>query len=90
VGNALKYGTMVRIKLTRDADAVTVDVEDDGPGVPLEQRENVFEPFVRLNESSGGAGLGLPAARSIARAHGGDIVILDAEKGARLHVRLPG
>ena len=67
-----------------------VDVEDDGPGVPPDQRESVFEPFVRLNEEgTRGAGLGLAAARSIARAHGGDIVILDSAHGARLRVTLP-
>ena len=46
--------------------------------------------IVRLQEGANGAGLGLPAARSIARAHGGDIVILDGEKGALLRVTLPG
>lgn len=89
VDNALKYGASARIKLRREGGIVTVDVEDDGPGVPHDQRESVFEPFVRLNEGSAGAGLGLPAARSIARAHGGDIVILDGEKGALVRVTLP-
>jgi len=89
VENALKYGASARIKLTREDGAVIVDVEDDGPGVPEAQRETVFEPFVRLNEDARGAGLGLPAARSIARAHGGDIVILDGERGALLRVTLP-
>jgi signal transduction histidine kinase len=89
--NALKYGASARIKLRRDENTVIVDIEDDGPGVPAAQREAVFEPFVRLNEEgTRGAGLGLAAARSIARAHGGDIVILDAEKGALLRVTLPG
>ena len=78
-----------RITLSHGEGVEIVDVGDDGPGVPAEQRESVFEPFVRLSEGAGGAGLGLPAARSIARAHGGDIVILDAEKGALLRVTLP-
>jgi two-component system, OmpR family, sensor kinase len=91
VDNALKYGASARIKLKREESAVIVDVEDDGPGIPPDQRESVFEPFVRLNEEgTRGAGLGLAAARSIARAHGGDIVILDAERGALLRVTLPG
>ena len=89
VENALKYGGAARITLSHGEGVEIVDVEDDGPGVPAEQRESVFEPFVRLSEGAGGAGLGLPAARSIARAHGGDIVILDAEKGALLRVTLP-
>jgi signal transduction histidine kinase len=90
VENALKYGNAARIKLRSEDGAVIVDVEDDGPGIPAEQRETVFEPFVRLNEEGArGAGLGLAAARSIARAHGGDISICDAENGALLRVTLP-
>jgi signal transduction histidine kinase len=90
VENALKYGAAARIKVQLEDGAVIVDVEDDGPGIPADQRESVFEPFVRLNEEgTRGAGLGLAAARSIARAHGGDIAILDAEAGARLRVTLP-
>jgi signal transduction histidine kinase len=90
VENALKYGDAARIKLRSEEGAVVVDVEDDGPGIPVDQRESVFEPFVRLNEEgTRGAGLGLAAARSIARAHGGDIAILDAEKGALIRVTLP-
>lgn len=90
VENALKYGAAARIKLHADDGQVVVDVEDDGPGIPADLRESVFEPFVRLNEEGArGAGLGLAAARSIARAHGGDIAILDAEHGALLRVTLP-
>ena len=90
VENALKYGDAARIKLRSEDGAVIVDVEDNGPGIPHDQRETVFEPFVRLNEEgTRGAGLGLAAARSIARAHGGDITILDAENGALLRVTLP-
>jgi len=90
VENALKYGEAARIKLRNEEGAVVIDVEDDGPGIPAALRETVFEPFVRLNEEgTRGAGLGLAAARSIARAHGGDIAILDTEKGALLRVTLP-
>lgn len=88
--NALKYGSTARMTLAREDGAAVVDIADDGPGIPADQRESVFEPFVRLNEEGArGAGLGLAAARSIARAHGGDIVILDADKGALLRVTLP-
>ena len=90
VENALKYGNAARIKLRSEEGAVVVDVEDDGPGIPADKRESVFEPFVRLNEEgTRGAGLGLAAARSIAHAHGGEIIILDAENGALLRVTLP-
>ncbi|MBX3429828.1 MAG: HAMP domain-containing protein [Hyphomonadaceae bacterium] len=90
IENALKYGSAARIKLRSEEGAVVVDVEDDGPGIPEDQRESVFEAFVRLNEEgTRGAGLGLAAARSIARAHGGDIAISDAESGALIRVTLP-
>lgn len=90
VENALKYGERARITLTREETQVVVDVADDGPGIPADKRESVFEPFVRLNEEgTRGAGLGLAAAQSIAHAHGGAIVILDAERGALLRVTLP-
>lgn len=90
VENALKYGDTARIKLRSEEGIVIVDVEDNGPGIPADQRQTVFEPFVRLNEEgTRGAGLGLAAAQSIARAHGGEISILDAEHGALLRVTLP-
>jgi len=89
IDNALKHGGDARIALQRGDGFVVIDVQDDGPGIPVEQRESVFEPFVRLNEGAGGAGLGLAAARSIARAHGGDVVIAESEKGALLCVTLP-
>jgi signal transduction histidine kinase len=91
VDNALKYGEAARITLRREAASVIVDVEDNGPGIPVERRESVFEPFVRLESGeTEGAGLGLPAARSIAHAHGGEIVILDgARGGALVQVSLP-
>lgn len=90
VENALKYGNAARITMRNEEGVVVIDVEDNGPGIPADRRESVFEPFVRLNEQgTRGAGLGLAAARSIARAHGGDIVILDAPTGALLRVTLP-
>jgi signal transduction histidine kinase len=91
IDNALKYGASARVTLSRGDGVVIVDVADEGPGVPLTQRETVFEPFVRLNEEgTRGAGLGLAAARSIARAHGGDVGFVDADKGAIVRVTLPG
>lgn len=70
-----------------------VDVRDSGPGVPDGQRERVFERLVRLHDGrardTGGAGLGLPIARGIARAHGGDVVCLPASDGAWFRLVLP-
>ena len=69
-------------------------IEDDGPGIPEEECERVFEPFVRLEDSrsqeTGGIGLGLAIARSIVRGHGGDIELANrAEGGLRVTVLLP-
>ncbi len=77
VGNALAYAGQARVVLhPARAGLVTVDVEDDGPGIPAGDLERVFEPFQRLEGSrsreTGGMGLGLPIVRNIMRAHGGD------------------
>jgi signal transduction histidine kinase len=95
VGNAVKYGGSARVALAAPADGlVTVTVEDDGPGVPPDQVERVFEPFYRVEDSrnreTGGTGLGLPIARNIFRAHGGDVTLANrADGGARVVVTLP-
>ena len=94
VTNAGKYATTVRTSAVRDGASVLVHVDDDGPGVPVEDRERVFERFVRLDSArsrdEGGTGLGLAIARAIARSHGGDVQ-LDASPlgGLRASVRLP-
>ncbi len=69
----------------------TVTVTDQGPGVPDDERERIFERLVRLEESraSVGAGLGLPIARALARAHGGDVVCVPHVGGARFVLTLP-
>ena len=69
-------------------------VDDDGPGIPEEQREEAFRPFVRLDRSrnpeTGGTGLGLSIARDIARVHGGELFLEDSPHGGlRARIRLP-
>ncbi|WP_431285541.1 ATP-binding protein [Humitalea sp. 24SJ18S-53] len=86
VGNAMSYGASARILLSPpDRGAVRLAVEDDGPGIPEDQIEAVFQPFRRLetsrNRETGGVGLGLPIARNIFRAHGGDVVLLNRPEG---------
>jgi two-component system osmolarity sensor histidine kinase EnvZ len=71
-----------------------ITIDDDGPGIPRTERQNVFRPFYRLDESrnpkTGGNGLGLAIARDIARAHGGDIELEEAPQGGlRAQIRLP-
>jgi two-component system osmolarity sensor histidine kinase EnvZ len=73
---------------------LTLTVDDDGPGIPPEMREEVFKPFLRLddarNQDEGGTGLGLAIARDIARAHGGDILLGESPQGGlRATVRVP-
>jgi signal transduction histidine kinase len=94
VGNAVKYGGAARVALTVAPGLATITVEDDGPGLPPDELERVFEPFYRVEDSrnreTGGTGLGLPIARNILRAHGGDVVLGNhAGRGARAVVTLP-
>lgn len=85
VGNALAYGGAARLALTQAGASLRITVEDDGPGVPDAEIENVFQPFRRLetsrNRETGGTGLGLPIARNIFRAHGGDVVLRNLPRG---------
>jgi signal transduction histidine kinase len=79
------------VKLQQYPDRAEIFIEDNGAGVPPQDRERIFERFVRLDQkSSTGAGLGLPIARWIAEAHGGSLV-LDATSGtgSTFIVRLP-
>lgn len=94
VSNAARYGDRIAIRANHDARYLIVMIDDDGPGIPQDQREDVFRPFFRLDEArnvdSGGTGLGLAIARDIARAHGGDIILADSPLGGlRATVRLP-
>jgi signal transduction histidine kinase len=94
IENALRYGKEAKIALQTDKDNIRIAVADRGPGIASELREKVFAPFFRLepsrNRQTGGTGLGLAVARSIARRHGGDIVLADNPGGGLLvQVQLP-
>jgi two-component system osmolarity sensor histidine kinase EnvZ len=94
VANAQRYGDRIALQAMRDARFLTIHVDDDGPGIPLDKREEVFRPFYRLdearNQDEGGTGLGLAIARDIARAHGGDVSLGDSPLGGlRATVRVP-
>jgi signal transduction histidine kinase len=92
VENALRYGERARISVEDDATALRIAVRDDGPGIPEQDLERVFEPFFRLEQSrnrdSGGTGLGLSIARNIARWHGGEIYLRNAPQGKGLIAEL--
>jgi signal transduction histidine kinase len=86
VSNALAYGGAAKVRLHLPENGmVRVEVADNGPGVPPDQMDRVFEPFQRLESSrsreTGGTGLGLPIARNILRAHGGDVTLRNLPEG---------
>jgi two-component system osmolarity sensor histidine kinase EnvZ len=94
VSNAARHAPSIAITGHRDHRWLTVTVDDDGPGIPANMREEVFKPFLRLddarNQDEGGTGLGLAIARDIARSHGGDIMLTDSPLGGlRATVRVP-
>jgi two-component system osmolarity sensor histidine kinase EnvZ len=94
VSNAARFAPSIAISGHRDHRYLTVTVDDDGPGIPQSLREDVFKPFLRLddarNQDEGGTGLGLAIARDIARSHGGDITLGDSPLGGlRATVRVP-
>ncbi len=85
VENAVRYGKRARLILESERNAVRILVEDEGPGIPEERLQKVFEPFFRLERSrsreTGGIGLGLAIARTIARSHGGDLRLENRRQG---------
>ena len=86
VSNAARHADAISITGHRDHRYLTVTIDDDGPGIPLPMREEVFKPFLRLddarNQDEGGTGFGLAIARDIARSHGGDIISATVRRAA--------
>lgn len=94
IENALKYGNKAEISLMTWQDAILIIVDDNGPGIPANAREDVFRPFFRMeqsrNKASGGIGLGLSIVRDIVHAHGGTVELGESELGGlRAVVKLP-
>ncbi len=94
VANAGKYATAIQINARHRSGWLTVSVDDNGPGIPADERESVFRPFYRLdagrNVDLGGSGLGLSIALDAARSHGGQIALEDSPLGGlRATVRIP-
>ena len=94
VDNAIRYADHVSVRAGRRGDGIDVTIDDDGPGIPEDMREEAFKPFFRLessrNPGTGGVGLGLTIARDVVRSHGGDIELSDSPQGGlRARVRLP-
>jgi len=94
IGNALRHATKrVNLFMARQGDDYLLEVSDDGPGIDPALAPQIFEPFVRLDQSrdrrTGGAGLGLAIVRSIARHHGGEVQLRPCSSGARFCLTLP-
>jgi len=94
LSNARRYGSHIWMTALPGTDSIDIFVDDDGPGIPLAERENVFRAFVRLDASrnplTGGVGLGLTIARDVARGHGGELSLEDSPQGGlRVRLHLP-
>jgi signal transduction histidine kinase len=94
IENAVKYGQRARVSLHGTEASILVRIDDDGPGIPMDLQDEVFKPFRRLEASrsreTGGTGLGLTVARTIVRAHGGDVTLRNRNAGGlRVEVILP-
>jgi two-component system osmolarity sensor histidine kinase EnvZ len=94
IGNARRYASRIEVSMRSRGHGVDVIVDDNGPGIPVAQRDDVFRPFFRLessrNPETGGTGLGLAIARDIVRTHGGEITLHDSPQGGlRAVLRLP-
>ena len=94
VENGLNYATNVYVVITKTTNMVNISIEDDGPGIPINQYKNVFRPFYRLDASRNlnhsGVGLGMSIAEDIVRSHGGNIELNKSKhKGLQVRISLP-
>ncbi|MEK9707953.1 MAG: ATP-binding protein, partial [Alphaproteobacteria bacterium] len=94
VQNAGRHGDRIALTASRDGRVLQIFVDDNGPGIPEEMREDVFRPFFRLDRSrnaeTGGTGLGLSIAQDIVTSHGGEIKLEDSPLGGlRVTLRIP-
>ena len=94
ISNAFNYGKTIAVGLESNNNKLEITVDDDGPGIPPEKREDVFKAFYRIDESrnkeTGGVGLGLSIARDIITSHGGKIELSDSELGGlRVLISIP-
>ncbi len=90
IDNAIKHARgEVVVTVDREGDAVVVSVDDDGPGIPVDKRDVVFQPFHRLGHAGSGVGLGLALVREVAQRHGGSAQVREGPAACRLQLRLP-
>jgi two-component system osmolarity sensor histidine kinase EnvZ len=94
IENGLSYGKNIYIQVSKSTNRLIVTIDDDGPGIPVNQYKNVFKPFYRLdkgrNLNHSGVGLGLSITEDIVRSHGGSIQLGDSvHKGLQVKISLP-
>ena len=94
IDNGLKYGKKINIKLNKNGKNIFILIEDNGPGIPKEEYENVFKPFYKIDkgraETKSSVGLGLSIASDIIRSHGGNIKLEKSKlKGLEVRIFLP-
>lgn len=94
IGNAFNYGKTITVNLESVGNKVEITIDDDGPGIPEDKREDVFKAFYRLegsrNKETGGVGLGLSIAKDVVTSHGGTIELHDSPIGGlRVLVSIP-
>ena len=94
IANAILHSEVIKISITKDNNNIYIIIDDNGPGIPNDLKEEAFKPFFRLdpsrNPESGGTGLGLTISREIARAHGGEVNLFDSPLGGlRAEISLP-
>ena len=94
IDNAIRYGNKVNIELNKNNESLFIKVEDDGPGIPEDEYENVFKPFYKVNkgraDSKSSVGLGLSIASDIIRSHGGNIKLVKSSmNGLGVKIFLP-
>ena len=94
LNNAVLFGKEINVTLRKTMNNIVILVDDDGPGIPEHEKENVLKPFYRMDESrsqnKSGVGLGLSIAYDIIRSHGGDMLLeTSPQKGLRVKISLP-
>jgi two-component system osmolarity sensor histidine kinase EnvZ len=94
IDNAIKYATKLHVQLNKSENNIIIMLDDDGPGIPEDEYNNVFKPFYKINKSRGDSkssvGLGLSIASDVIRSHGGNIKLEKSpEKGLRIKIFFP-
>ena len=94
IDNSIKYADKINLEIYKSDNNIVINIDDDGPGIPKSQYQNVFKPFYKLNKSRGDSkssvGLGLSISSDIIKSHGGNIVLEKSPlNGLRVKIFLP-